>query len=222
MSFDPAIILDRWPEVLSGLGVTLGTWIVGVLIGLVLGFVLALMQRGLGRVVRAAVRVVIEIVRGTPFLVQLFILYYGGPSFGLVLDPIEAGLLGLGLYAGAYFAEIFRAGFESVPKGQVEAAACLGMGRATILMRIVLPQMLVVILPALVNMVILLSKETAILSIVTIPELTFVIRGIGAETFAFVETTLALALIYWGLVEVAAGFGRWAERRVGRFLVPAS
>jgi polar amino acid transport system permease protein len=218
MTFDPAVVLDHWREILDGFAVTLWTWIAGVVLAAALGFVLALLMRGGGLVVRGAVRAFIELFRGTPFLVQLFILYYGGPSFGLVLEPLGAGLLGLTLYGSAYFAVIFRAGFAAVPRGQVEAAAVVGLSRALILRRIVLPQMLVVVLPALVNLVIILTKETAVLSIVTIPELTFVVRGIGNATFAYFETTLALALIYWGLVEATATLGLWAERRVGRFI----
>lgn len=217
MSFDLSVIADHAGEIVSGFLVTLWTWAAGVVLGALLGFALALLMRG-GGIVRGAVRGFVELFRGTPFLVQLFILYYGGPSFGLVLEPLGAGLLGLILYGAAYFAEIFRAGFAAVPKGQVEAAALVGLSRALILRRIVLPQMLVVVLPALVNLVIILTKETAVLSIVTIPELTFVVRGIGNATFAYFETTLVLALIYWGLVEATAAFGLWAERRVGRFV----
>lgn len=218
MTFDLSVISDHAGEILDGFLVTLWTWVAGVALGALLGFALALLMRSGGGLVRGAVRGFVELFRGTPFLVQLFILYYGGPSFGLVLEPLGAGLLGLTLYGSAYFAEIFRAGFASVPKGQVEAASVVGLSRAVILRRIVLPQMLVVVLPALVNLVIILTKETAVLSIVTIPELTFVVRGIGNATFAYFETTLVLALVYWGLVEATATLGLWAERRVGRFV----
>ncbi len=149
---------------------------------------------------------------------QLFLLYYGGPSFGLTLEPLTAGVLGLALYGSAYFAEAFRSGFQSVPRGHLEAASCLGLSRWQTVLRIQLPQMLVLIVPALTNLTIVLSKETAVLSIVTVPELTFVLTGIGSATFAFVETLLALCICYLVLVELAARAGQWVEARVARFM----
>jgi polar amino acid transport system permease protein len=163
-------------------------------------------------------RVFIEVIRSTPFLVQLFLLYYGGPAFGLSLEPIPAGILGLGVYGSVYFAEIFRGGFESIPRGQLEAAQCLGITPMQAILRIQVPQMLVLILPALVNMVTVLCKETAVLSIITIPELTMVMTGIGSETFAFVETLLALCVGYLLLVEACSRLGMFLEKRVGRFM----
>ena len=114
--------------------------------------------------------------------------------------------------------EVFRSGFSSVPRGHLEAASCLGLTRWQAIRRVQLPQMLVLILPAMTNLAIVLSKETAVLSIVTVPELTFVLTGIGSATFAFVETLLVLSLCYLLLVELASSAGRWAERRVGRFI----
>jgi polar amino acid transport system permease protein len=212
--FDPTVITHNLPAIGAGLATTLGTWIAGVAIGMVVGFAIALLQRFTGRAVRGVLRVYIELLRGTPFLVQLFLLYYGGPSFGLTLDPLPAGVIALGLYASAYFAEAFRSGFDSVPAGHLEAAACLGLTRRQSVRRIQLPQMLVLIVPALVNLTIVLSKETAVLSIVTVPELTFVLTGIGSATFAFVETLLALCVCYLALVELASRAGVWAEARL--------
>ncbi|HLX00526.1 MAG TPA: amino acid ABC transporter permease [Trinickia sp.] len=216
--FDPTVITHNLPAIGAGLATTLGTWIAGVAIGMLLGFAIALLQLFGGRWVRGALRVYIEVLRGTPFLVQLFLLYYGGPSFGITLEPLTAGVLGLGLYGSAYFAEAFRSGFNAVPPGHLEAAACLGLTRWQAVLRIQLPQMLVLIVPALANLAIVLSKETAVLSIVTVPELTFVLTGIGSATFAFVETLLALCLCYLALVELASRAGLWAEARLARMM----
>lgn len=216
--FDPAVITHNLPEIGSGLAMTIGTWAVSIAIGALIGFVAALMQQFGGRGMRAVLRIYIELFRGTPFLVQLFVLYYGGPSFGLTLPPLVAGVASLSLYAGAYFTEVFRSGFASVPRGHLEAASCLGLTRWQAVRRVQLPQMLVLILPAMTNLAIVLSKETAVLSIVTVPELTFVLTGIGSATFAFVETLLVLSLCYLLMVELASWAGRWAERRVGRFI----
>ncbi|RKP58723.1 amino acid ABC transporter permease [Pararobbsia silviterrae] len=217
VSFDPGVITHNLPEIAHGMLVTLGTWASGVAMGVVLGFLIAVVQLFGGPGVRGALRIYIELFRGTPFLIQLFLLYYGGPSFGLTLEPLTAGVLGLGLYGSAYFAEVFRGGFQSVPRGHVEAAQCLGLSRWQSIVRIQLPQMLVIIVPALTNLIIVLSKETAVLSIVTVPELTFVLTGIGTESFAFVETLLALCVCYLALVELTSHLGTWAERRLSRF-----
>ncbi|MDR3098806.1 MAG: amino acid ABC transporter permease [Paraburkholderia sp.] len=212
--FDPTIITHNLPAILSGFGMTLGTWVAGVAIAMVIGFVVAVLQLLCGRWIRAVLRVYIECFRATPFLVQLFVLYYGGPSFGFTLDPVPAGIIGLGLYGGAYFAEAFRSGFRSIPPGHLEAAQCLGLSRWQTVWRVQLPQMLVLIMPAITNLTIVLSKETAVLSIVTVPELTFVLTGIGSETFAFVETLLMLCICYLALVELTSRAGAWVEARL--------
>jgi polar amino acid transport system permease protein len=218
MIFDPNIITDHLGDIGSGFLITLGTWSSGVVLGIALGMLIAVAQVFGNRFVRAPLRVFIELIRSTPFLVQLFLVYYGGPSFGLSLDPIPAGILGLGVYGSVYFAEIFRSGFESVARGQLEAADCLGITRLQCIWRIQVPQMLVIILPALVNMITVLCKETAVLSIITIPELTMVLTGIGSETFAFVETLLMLCIGYLILVEACSRLGMLLEARVGRFM----
>jgi polar amino acid transport system permease protein len=218
MIFDPKIITDHLGDIASGFMVTLGTWSSGVVLGIALGMLIAVTQVFGNHFVRAPLRVFIELIRSTPFLVQLFLVYYGGPSFGLSLDPIPAGILGLGVYGSVYFAEIFRSGFESVARGQLEAADCLGITRLQCIWRIQVPQMLVIILPALVNMITVLCKETAVLSIITIPELTMVLTGIGSETFAFVETLLMLCVGYLILVELCSRLGMLLETRVGRFM----
>ncbi|MFJ3523187.1 amino acid ABC transporter permease [Pseudomonas sp. NPDC090203] len=218
MIFDPTIITEHLGDIGSGFLVTLGTWSSGVVLGMGLGMLIAVAQVFGNSLVRAPLRVFIELIRSTPFLVQLFLIYYGGPSFGLSLDPVPAGILGLGVYGSVYFAEIFRSGFESVARGQLEAADCLGITRLQCIWRIQVPQMLVIILPALVNMITVLCKETAVLSIITIPELTMVLTGIGSETFAFVETLLMLCIGYLILVELCSRLGMLLETRVGRFM----
>lgn len=218
MIFDPHVITDHLSEIGSGFLVTLGTWTGGVVLGLVLGLMIAVAQLFGNLVLRAPLRAFIEIIRSTPFLVQLFLVYYGGPAFGLSLDPVPAGVIGLGIYASVYFAEVFRAGFESVPRGQLEAADCLGVTRWQAIRRIQLPQMLVIILPAMVNLVTVMCKETAVLSIITIPELTMVLTGIGSETFAFVETLLVLCIGYLLLVEASSRLGMFLEARAGRYM----
>jgi len=154
------------------------------------------------------VRLYIEIMRGLPILILLFVLYYGGPSIGLRLNAETVGVVGLGFYGAAYFAEIF------ISKGQIEAARLAGLTGAQIIRYIKLPQMLMLITPPMVNQIIILIKESAVLSIITVAELTKNTTQFVNETYAVLEPYLAAALLYWLLVEGVAQLGRLVERRV--------
>ena len=215
---DFSLFVQYGPSLISGFGVTLLCWAAGAALGMALGFVIALLRRLPFPPLRWLLRALVEIVRGTPFLVQLYLLYDGGPAIGLRLDDVPTGILALGIYGSAYFAEIFRAGFEAVPPGQIEAALSLGMSPGAILWRIRLPTMLVAIVPALTNMLIILSKEVVVLSVIAVPELMYEVQSMAAETFAAFETILALALLYWLMVELVSRLGRVAEYRVTAFM----
>lgn len=219
---DLGLLQQYGPAILRGLGMTVFCWLVGTAFAMALGFVIALIQRVAPRPVRWAIRVYIEFIRGTPFLVQLFVLYYGGPLIGLRLDALPAGLLGLTIYGSPYFAEIFRAGLNAVPKGQIEAARAMGFADHTIMRRVMIPVMLVSALPALVNFAIILTKETVILSMITVPEIMFETQTMMAETFAFAESTLVLALFFWAFVETISRLGRRLERRATHYLLDRS
>lgn len=219
---DFSVLTDNLAEIGNGFVVTLMTWAGGVIISGVLGLLIAVVQLRAGRCIRGLLRAYIEVIRATPFLIQLFLLYYGGPSFGISLSPMAAGLIGLGIYGSVYFAEIFRTGFLSVPQGQLEAARMLGLSSTEIIFRIQLPQMQLLILPAMINFITILVKETPILSIITVPELTFVLTGIGSETFAYAPALLALCLGYFVLTELCSHLGKWLERKAGRYLTQAS
>lgn len=207
------------PALLRGFGVTILCWILGTIFSMALGLIIALMQRYGSRWLRWLIQAYIEIIRGTPFLVQLFVLYYGGPLIGLRLDALPAGLLGLTIYGSPYFAEIFRSGFRAVPHGQIEAARSIGMTEPTIVRRILLPLGLVSALPALVNFSIILTKETVILSIITVPELMYQVSRMSTETFRYLEANLVLALFFWLLVETISRVGRRLETRITKHLI---
>jgi polar amino acid transport system permease protein len=213
-----SLFLQYGPSLLSGFGITVLCWAAGAVLGMVLGFVVALLRRIDLPPLRWLLRAIIEVVRGTPFLVQLYLLYDGGPAIGLRLADVPTGILALGIYGSAYFSEIFRAGFDSVPRGQVEAAQSLGFSRTAILWRIRVPTMAVAIVPSLTNMLIVLSKEVVVLSVIAVPELMYQVQSMAAETFAAFETILALALLYWLMVELVARLGRVAELRATAFL----
>ncbi len=217
MSFDLGLILASLPDIARGLGMTVLIWAVCAALGLALGFLVAVARRSGGRVVNWLLFVPVEVIRGTPFLVQVFLLYYGGPFIGLSLEAVPAGVLALSIYAAAYYSELWRAGFAAIPKGHLEAADCVGMSPVQTMTRIILPEMTTLILPAMVNMTILMLKETAILSIISVPELTLTVSALGTQNYAFVESFTVLALLYWALVELCGAAGRAAEARLAKY-----
>jgi len=216
MSFD--VLWHYLPSLIGGFGVTVLCWGFGALLGLAIGFVIALLNRLRLPPLRWLLRAYVEILRGTPFLMQLFLLYSGGPYIGLRLSATTAGVVGLGLYSSAYFAEIFRGGFNAVPKGQIEAAVSVGMSPFDILRRITLPLTFVAIIPAIVNMLVVLSKETVVLSIITVPELMYEMQTMAAETFTAFDAIFAMAIFYWLLVEAVSRLGHRVEESVTAFL----
>jgi polar amino acid transport system permease protein len=206
------------PSLLSGFGVTILCWAAGGALGLLLGFGITLMGRLGIPPLSWLIRAFIEVFRGTPFLMQLFLIYAGGPSIGLRLSATAAGILGLALYSSAYFAEIFRAGFAAVPVGQIEAAVSVGMAPFDTMMRVMLPAALIAAVPAIVNMLIILSKETVVLSIITVPELMYQVQTMAAETFTAFGAIFAMAVFYWLLVEAVSRLGAKLEARVTAYL----
>ncbi len=209
---------DLWlqygPLMLAGLVTTAWICALATALGLAVGLLLACLQSAPFAPLRWAVRSYIEIMRGLPILILLFVLYYGGPSIGLRLSAEAVGVFGLGFYGAAYFAEIFRSGFQSIPKGQIEAARMAGLSGTQIIRHIKLPQMLVMITPPMVNQIIILIKESAVLSIITVAELTKNTTQFVNETYAVIEPYLAAALLYWLLVEAVGQLGKIIERRV--------
>lgn len=217
MTFDINVLIGQWPAILSGAGVTIMIWILGTIAAAVLGFLMAVARQYGGMLIDKALGAVVAVLRGTPFLIQIFLVYYGGPFVGLDLDPLPAGLIGISIYGAAYFSEIFRSGFQAVPRGHIEAGECVGLTQGQIVRRILLPEMTMLVLPPSVNMVVILMKETAVLSIITVPELTATLSAIGSQQYAFVEALSALALFYWVLVEVTGWLGNLAETKLSRF-----
>ncbi|KRB70680.1 amino acid ABC transporter permease [Noviherbaspirillum sp. Root189] len=159
-----------------------------------------------------AYRAFVWLVRGTPFLAQLFVLYFGLPQLGITLNAVQATVLGLSLYGAAYFAEIFRATWQSIPRGHIEAARIFGLSRWRILHHIETPQAGRLAIPMLTNQAILILKESSVASIITVPELTMTAGTVVAETFSYIEPYLLLGLIYWLLALSLSWLGRTTER----------
>lgn len=215
---DMNTLLSYLPALGQGLWITLVCWVIASVGGVILGLVIALVQRSAAMPLRLLIKFYIEAMRCTPLLVLLFIFYDGGPAIGFLLDPLSAGILVLIIHGSAYFAEIFRGGFQAVPAGQIEAANSLGMAPLAIVRRVLMPGALTAAMPSLINMVINVCKETALLSIITVGDLTFAVQNMAVETFAAFQSILALALGYWLLIEIFSRLGQRAERRINRHL----
>jgi len=210
---DLSLYITYWPVLLKGLFFTLYVCSIGILIALMGGLLLYGISRIGLRITTFIYSVYLNIFRGTPLLVQVYLVYYGGPFVGVDLSEVQVGIIGLGMYGAAYFAEIYRSGFASVPKGHLEAAYDLGYSRRQILIHIQLPQMLGLIIPPGINQTIILIKESAILSIITVPEITTAAITMATQTFTIVEPYLFLAVTYWAITFVVAKIGQWCENR---------
>ncbi|WOI56832.1 amino acid ABC transporter permease [Palleronia sp. LCG004] len=218
MTLDFYHLIPYAPALAWGFVLTVLAWAASLVLSLIVGSVLGLVAALTRGPVRMAIAAYVGFFRGTPLLIQLFILYYGGPHLGLTLDAWQAGLLGLTLYGGAYATEIVRGGLQAIPRGQIEAARALGYTRWKTLRHIVTPQVLVPVMPPMTNNAIFLLKDTALLSVITVPEMTSQVSKMNIETFTFVEPYLALSITYWILVEFAARMGRLIEARITRHL----
>jgi polar amino acid transport system permease protein len=205
------LVLDILPAFAKAAWLTLWMSALAIGLGIVGGFVLNVAVQ-IAAPVGPAYRLYLRLFRGTPFLAQLFVLYFGLPQLGVTLGALQAAVLGLGLYGTAYFAEIFRAAWQAVPRGQVEAARAFGFSRVAILRHIELPQALRVAIPMLVNQATLILKESSVASIITVPELTMTAGTVVAETFSYMEPYLLLGSFYWALTLMLAGLGRASER----------
>lgn len=210
------LALNSAPFLLKGALYTIVLSLGGMFFGLLLGFALALMRLSALRVLSWTSRIYVSFFRGTPLLVQLFMIYYGLPQLGIQLDPLPAALVGFSLNMAAYVCEILRAAISSIDKGQWEAAASIGMTRAQTLRRAILPQAARTALPPLGNSFISLVKDTALAATIQVPELFRQAQLITARTFEIFTMYLAAALIYWLLASALALLQNHLEARVNR------
>ncbi|MFJ2542706.1 amino acid ABC transporter permease [Microbacterium sp. NPDC087589] len=204
------------PIALAGVTVTVPLALISFALGLVLAVGAALMRISVNPVLSGIARFYISVIRGTPMIVQLFVIFYGLGSIGLKLDPWTSAIIALSLNVGGYGAEVVRAAILSVPKGQWEAAYTVGMNRTRTLTRVILPQAARVSVPPLSNTFISLVKDTSLASLILVTELFKVAQQIAAATLEFMVVYLAAALVYW-VICLVLSFGQSAlERRLDR------
>jgi L-cystine transport system permease protein len=207
-----------WPILWGGITGTIPLALASFAIGLVLALVVALMRLSPIRVVSGIARFYVSVVRGTPLLVQLFVIFYGLPAIGLTIDPWPSAIAAFSLNVGGYAAEIIRAAILSVAKGQWEAAYTIGMSPATTLRRIILPQAARVSVPPLSNTFISLVKDTSLASLILVTELFKVSQQIAAFSQQFMLLYLEAALIYWLICLVLSSGQNALERRLDRYV----
>ena len=184
--------------------------------GMPLGLVLALGRRSRWKLMRILATSFIEIFRNTPFIIQVFMFFYVLPFYGLYLPAEYVGMVALALFGSAYFAEVIRGGINAVPNGQLESARATGMSDWKAMRYIILPQTLPIILPTMTNQTLSLVKESAVLSTITVSELTMAAIKVQGETFRPFEAFIMIALMYWALNETIAIIMRRVERKFSK------
>ncbi len=212
MNFD--FLTTYWPYYTEGLKITVIYAIFAVIFGIILGVALALMKLSKLMPLRGVAISYINFVRGTPILVQIYIVYFGLYSFGINLEDSTAGIAALAINSGAYVAEIVRAGIEAVDRGQIEAARSLGLSQAATTRLLVIPQAIKNILPALCNEFIVVTKNTSMLSIIGIHDLMYNTDTIRGNTFLAFEPLIIAAIIYFTISYVLTKLIGILERRL--------
>jgi len=216
----------NWELVWSSLGPILMGAVTGTIpvalasfgLGLVLALLVALMRLSRNVVLSAIARVYISVIRGTPLLVQLFVIFYGLPSVGITISPWPSAIIAFSLNVGGYAAEVIRAAILSVPKGQWEAGHTIGMSRRQTLVRIILPQAARVSVPPLSNTFISLIKDTSLASLILVTELFRQAQQVAAFSQEFMLLYLEAAVIYWVICLVLAGGQSALEKRLDRYV----
>lgn len=207
------------PIALGGLLGTIPLTLASFALGLLIAIGMALARISGIAWLSGLARVYISIIRGTPMLVQLFVVFYGMPQIGITLDPWPSAIIALSLNVGGYAAEVIRAAILSIPKGQWEAAAMIGMPRGQTLMRIILPQAARVSVPPLSNTFISLVKDTSLTSVILVTELFRVAQRIAAPSGEFLTIYIAAAAVYWVICFVLALGQDAIEKRLDRYAV---
>jgi len=207
------IIIHYFPFLLQGALITLEISILSLLLGLVFGLTAALCKLARNPILRWPANFYVWLIRSTPLLVQLFIIYFGLPQLGIDLGPFLSGVLGLALNVGAYNAETIRGGIISVPPGQTEASRSLGMSSGLAMRRIILPQALRIIIPPLGNNFIILIKDTSLVSTITLVELTLTAQRFIGSTYKPFEMYMMAAALYAVMTTAASLLLNWLEKR---------
>jgi His/Glu/Gln/Arg/opine family amino acid ABC transporter permease subunit len=213
-------ITQSTPLMLQGLEITVLISLISIAIGIVIGFISCLLGRSKHVVLRGISGVYVWLIRGTPMLVQAFIVYFGIPQIIRLISPdftissFSAGIVTLSLNAGAYLSEIFRGGISAVDKGQVEAARSLGLSRSRTMLKVVLPQAIKIAIPAMVNQFIITIKDTSILSVIGLAELFNKAKVYVGASYQFFATYSYVAVYYLVIISILMVISKNLEKRL--------
>lgn len=217
-------IHDGTPLFLQGVKMTVLISVLAILIGMLIGFFVCLMRLSkkgiIGAVLRCISGIYVWIIRGTPMIVQAFIVYFGMPQVigkfvpGFKIDSYTAGLITLSLNAGAYLSEVFRGGIQAIPKGQTEAARSLGLSKAKTMVKVVLPQALKVAIPSMVNQFIITIKDSSILSVIGLADLVNRAKVYVGSSYQFFATYIMVAVYYLVIISVLMVISNYLEKRM--------
>lgn len=209
------ILADSFPKILiPGLTRTIPLTAISFSLAMVIAVAVALVQFANVKGLKQICRFYIWVIRGTPLLVQLFVVFFGLPHVGVVIEPFTAAIFVFSINEGAYSAEIIRAALESVPAGQLEAGYCVGMSYPQTIRRIVLPQALRTAFPALGNSLIAMLKDTSLVSVVTVTEMMMATKQINAIYYEPLALYLETAFIYLMFCTVLTKLQSWGERKL--------
>jgi len=197
---------------------TIPLTLIAFTLGLIIAIFTAIARISTSKPLQIVARIYVSAVRGTPLLVQLFILFYGLPTVGIIIDPFPAAVIGFSLNVGAYASEIIRAAILSIPKGQWEAAQTIGMGYAQTLQRIVLPQAARVSVPPLSNSFISLVKDTSLASLILVTEMFRRAQEIAASNYEFLLLYVEVGIIYWAICFILSLLQGRIEHRLDRYV----
>lgn len=214
----PLFFSSFWPLLSGAITGTIPLALISFVVGLALALLVAIMRLSRNRIVSSIARIYISIIRGTPLLVQLFVIFYGLPSIGVTIDPWPSAIIAFSLNVGGYAAEVIRAAILSVHQGQWEAAYTIGMSRARALRRVILPQAARVSVPPLSNTFISLVKDTSLASLILVTEMFRRAQQIASFTSEFMLLYLEAALIYWLICLVLSSGQSLLEKRLDRYV----
>lgn len=204
------------PEILQAIQTTIVATLAGFALALIGGLIFAFGRRSKNRVISWSCAGIIEFVRSTPLLVQLYFIFYGLPAVGISLSPFTSGVLGLGIHYSSYLSEVYRSGIDAVPRGQWEAARALNFSKSQTWMRIILPQAIRPVIPVMGNYLIVMFKETPLLSAITLVEMLLAAKIIGSQSFRYLEAFTLVGILFFLLSYVSSLLIKRLEMRWSR------
>ena len=200
--------------ILPGIKVTISLTVISFSLAMVIGTLTALVQFANIKGLKQLARFYIWVIRGTPLLIQLFVMFYGLPNIGIVLDPLPAAIIVFSINEGAYSAETIRGALEAVPKGQIEAGYCSGLNFVQIMWHVVLPQAFRIAFPSLANSLIAMVKDTSLAANITVMEMFMVTQQIVARTYKALALYLELAFIYLMFSTILTRLQTYVEKKL--------